>query len=568
MRVRKLKKPDRSVLEPRKCWGLSGMGASGLIALVVACVMGFSSAITVDIAPDALNVYNDSGNYITAYIEGPFDGPLLFADDFELNWEDPINGGEWTVVQEAGTSNHVFQARSVAPDQGTAVFKGDTSWEDYVLEARVYTTDSYWGLIVRADSSGSTFYSAYLNVPESAAEIWKHPNGVWTSRSCLVKNTWATPTIVAGQWYDVKVVVTGQKIDLYYKLDGPSYVYPSIPQASATDSTYLSGRIGLMFYDDGVSTGKVGLFDDVSVAASSGNVLSDDFEPKWTVVPGGNGATGQWIIERDLSTSGVGHSLDWVYSVVPADKVEEISVVTGDVSWTDYVLEYKVKINQMMGVAGNEGSAFIRADANAQNGYLIHPYIGGICIYKLVSDGNPTTYDYQGPYANTGCPTIAADTWCLIRAEAVGPTITISVNGVQVVTWTDTAAPIFLNGKVGVRQGDAARHAHYDDVVVWGLNCYDVSLIDVSSLELWYGNTYLAAVDPAAPTTIGDHDNDGLKDLMVKFPRGAVVTALKSAGVVGGMEIELTIKGTSVDGFDLSGSDSLVTAMAKGKMKT
>jgi hypothetical protein len=47
---------------------------------------------------------------------------------------------------------------------------------------------------------------------------------------------------------------------------------------------------------------------------------------------------------------------------------------------------------------------------------------------------------------------------------------------------------------------------------------YDVNEICVSTIKL----NDIIAVDPAAPTTIGDYDNDGVPDLMVKFDRAAV----------------------------------------------
>ena len=48
---------------------------------------------------------------------------------------------------------------------------------------------------------------------------------------------------------------------------------------------------------------------------------------------------------------------------------------------------------------------------------------------------------------------------------------------------------------------------------------YNVSHIDISSIVL--GSVLL--VDPTAPTQIGDNDNDGVVDLMVKFDRSTVI---------------------------------------------
>lgn len=47
---------------------------------------------------------------------------------------------------------------------------------------------------------------------------------------------------------------------------------------------------------------------------------------------------------------------------------------------------------------------------------------------------------------------------------------------------------------------------------------YNPTEIDASSILL----NESISVDPEAPTAIGDHDADGIPDLMVKFDRGAV----------------------------------------------
>jgi hypothetical protein len=55
------------------------------------------------------------------------------------------------------------------------------------------------------------------------------------------------------------------------------------------------------------------------------------------------------------------------------------------------------------------------------------------------------------------------------------------------------------------------------------------------------------------PTTIGDHDNDGIPDLMVKFSRAELISYLN--GQTG--YIDLTISGDLVNGMQFSGEDTL-----------
>jgi hypothetical protein len=196
-------------------------------------------------------------------------------------------GGSWTVVTD-GTGNHVFQAAST-DWRGTAAFAGDTRWKDYMIEARTLLTDAnYWGLIVRADQTGKTFYSVYLNTNGLhdtdgnpavglVTELWKHDNGIWKRNGI---GGGGDPSITAanlGSWIDIKVEVTntanGVEFNMFIKLDGPQYTYPSTPQMHALDdgtiagSPKTSGRIGLINYDNPAPP-KNAWFDDVIVTTS------------------------------------------------------------------------------------------------------------------------------------------------------------------------------------------------------------------------------------------------------------------------------------------------------------
>jgi hypothetical protein len=187
-------------------------------------------------------------------------------------------GGVWAVVDD-GTGNHVFQASSDDNYRGTAAFAGSSDWTDYTIEARTLSTDTYWGLIVRADPAGKTFYSCYINTNDPSGtrvvlEIWKHSNGIW-GRSAIGGGEDNNMPETPGIWRDLKVEVSntinGVEIKMFLKLSGPQYAYPTIPQGYAldSDSPYTSGKIGLMFYDMDPSQAKFAWFDDVAVTAPS-----------------------------------------------------------------------------------------------------------------------------------------------------------------------------------------------------------------------------------------------------------------------------------------------------------
>lgn len=76
---------------------------------------------------------------------------------------------------------------------------------------------------------------------------------------------------------------------------------------------------------------------------------------------------------------------------------------------------------------------------------------------------------------------------------------------------------------------------------------YDVADIDVDTILL--EDTISAE---AHPTEIGDYDNDGIVDLMVKFDRTAVQEILEV-----GEEVEITVTGELTDGTLFEGSDTI-----------
>lgn len=79
-------------------------------------------------------------------------------------------------------------------------------------------------------------------------------------------------------------------------------------------------------------------------------------------------------------------------------------------------------------------------------------------------------------------------------------------------------------------------------------NGYNVSDIDVSTVLLQEGNISAEIT----PTEISDYDNDGIADLMVKFNRAAVQSA-----VVPGNAVNLTVSGFLKDGIPFKGVDTV-----------
>lgn len=90
---------------------------------------------------------------------------------------------------------------------------------------------------------------------------------------------------------------------------------------------------------------------------------------------------------------------------------------------------------------------------------------------------------------------------------------------------------------------------------------YDVADIDVSTILL--NDTVL--IDPDAPTVIGDYDEDGIPDLMVKFDRASVIDYIEDNMDWSDPErtkpltylVTLTVTGSLHDGTSFEGSDTV-----------
>ena len=80
---------------------------------------------------------------------------------------------------------------------------------------------------------------------------------------------------------------------------------------------------------------------------------------------------------------------------------------------------------------------------------------------------------------------------------------------------------------------------------------YDVAQINVATVKLDVMGTMISA--QLTPTSVGDYDNDGVPDRMVKFNRQAVIAAL--AGRTG--DIMLTLSGKLSDGTEFNGVDTI-----------
>jgi pectate lyase len=181
-----------------------------------------------------------TGAAVLIGVAGTAYGAPLFTDDFEdgntSGWS--RSGGSWSVVVDG---SRVFRQTSTSSD--ARALAGQTAWTDYAVQARVkplaYNGNSV-GVIARAQSS--TNYYAF-SVDGAQGRLLKRVNGVV---STLAMGAVSVP---AGTWVTLRLETAGTTL---------RGLVNGAPVATATDSAFAGGRLGLL------ATSASAAFDDVT----------------------------------------------------------------------------------------------------------------------------------------------------------------------------------------------------------------------------------------------------------------------------------------------------------------
>jgi len=132
---------------------------------------------------------------------------------------------------------------------------------------------------------------------------------------------------------------------------------------------------------------------------------------------------------------------------------------------------------------------------------------------------------------------------------------TLTVNAIDKAGNTATKSVIFnikvISATVDI-QPDTLNKASQDGTVTAYIFIeipgYNVNAIDISTVRLSTNNGIVSAL--ISPTDVGDHNSNGIPDLMVKFDRQAVI------GIVDVGDVVVTISG-KISGEDFEGSDTI-----------
>ncbi len=335
----------------------------------------------------------------------------LFADDFSprplRNWTaSPLVGGIWDA--SSGVASY---------DGGghTQLYAGNPGWTDYTVETKVRVTnasDYPGGIRGRLDTATGGSYAAWIYPGSSKVKLWR--NSVWhvdTPPTTMLDE--ANVSIATGTFHTLAIKFQGSRIQVSF--NGTTVI-------DITDATYSSGAVALDVSNQPID------YDDVTVTAPPPpppvvQLFADDFSSNnltnWTPSP--LGLFSGWTAASGFASyDGGGHT----------------QIYAGSTTWADYTLKTKFRVALAQNHPGG-----IRGRLNTATGESyaawIYPGDGVIKLFRT----SAWHIDTQGlallATANVG--SITAEVWHELELTFEGSQITVSYDGTEAISITDTA---------------------------------------------------------------------------------------------------------------------------------
>lgn len=247
-------------------WSVMGtiIGALAMVAIAFS-----STAVTVDIAPDSLNVFNTTGNYITAYVEPT----VIFEDHFmdatwtQNNWQ--VLSGAWSTDDGQYVGDGTVAARDISL---AGAMMSPVEATDFIMTVKVTNVafgdndgyGHYQGAIIPfrfslASVVANSNMAALVFFEDGVRLQFKAPG--WTGHapnSAIPFNPY--PIDIGNSEHSVKIVACGSTYRIY--IDDMNT--PVIEKTFS--STILGTRLGLWAYHN-------------AEARFSDFVVTDCFEP-------------------------------------------------------------------------------------------------------------------------------------------------------------------------------------------------------------------------------------------------------------------------------------------------
>ncbi len=303
------------------------------------------------------------------------------------------------------------------------------------------------------------YTGVYFNTEFSTQGV--HTNGYLLQ---FTQNTLTFLKANSGSWASVRESATINTSDVFYNVKieiGASEIVVKLNDATvityADSAQHTIGGIAIRHYNENV------YYDNFVVTGVSGvkklvgqELFKDDFSSdlsKWTVL---------------TTTAALGKEDGWMKLGFNGSTGTHI-IKAGDAAWTDYALEFDLKMANISAYAG----VFVKSpmnDIHPEGGYLVQFMSGGTTLYKVASNGGLSS-------VATGTSGISvANKAYNVKVLAYGNTITVKVDDQEVLTYSDTAT--VAGGQIGFRYGSAEAYVDNVRVVVETLQIAEASVED------------------------------------------------------------------------------------------
>ncbi|SEU26255.1 family 16 glycoside hydrolase [Paenibacillus sp. NFR01] len=385
----------------------------------------------------AIFQYNEA--FDTRKLEGdgqPWDFDVeVNSSIYQYNYSHNNQGGTLLVMND--TDDNIFRYNISNNDlDGNGAFNLINGGGNlYIYNNVIYRTGTQNRALTHASSTGMAYYTNNIFYNGAGGQYTNSPRMTYDHNSFYGLNASVAndPSKIVG---DPKFVSPGTALSRAtadgFKLQTASPLMNAGVAVAGNGGKDFSGNTLYFGAPD------IGAFEYQSAIPQPVTIFADDFEDNsfsdWTV------SGGTWSLAADGSLT----------LTQSATSVEALAYA-GNASWTNYTCSARLKL---LNASGNAGLILRYADNNNYYMFRLNDANDKAELYKK-SAGTLTL-------VSSASVAVTANQWAEVKAAVSGGTITGSVNGAQLLQWTDPA-PIAA-GKIGIRMHSTT--ARIDDVKV------------------------------------------------------------------------------------------------------
>lgn len=420
---------------------------------------------------------------------------VIVAESFDSNssldeWENIKGSSVWVC------SNNWLKATGAESVKGVSISEDKkvnaVEFDVYIPSISNGYTGIYFNTEFKADGNHNNGY--LLQFGPNTLTFLKAVNGSWASErgSASVSTNKAL--------YHVEIEIGAGEITV--KLNGETKI------TYADSIPYTVGKLAVRnasqdaYYDNFVVIGT-----DKYQKLEGQELFSDDFSSDLS----------QW--ETVVSVTNPLTVEDGWVKMQHATGDPTMLIKAGDVEWTDYSMEFDIKMSSTSGYTGVYLKAEYSTAANrVENGYLLQFTGGNANLYRVAGGANTQV--------SSATPGMSANTKYNVKIAAYGNSIIIKIDDQVIIDYTDNEA--YLGGQIGFRNGSQNGFIDNVRVIVEDLNVTEANIengdsdVAVDAAVTFTFNRILTASEKASIKVVSAND---LKEQNIKADwNGTVLT--------------------------------------------